>query len=313
MIPNIFFSENEIPIQYSIGTATYFYNEADYVAHKYKNDLSTFYILKRKKKLVIGRIHFLIRDAKAISLPESPFGSFELNETITINVLNDFVCFIFERLQKKHVNNIEISTFPQIYEQQASAKINYVLSNNGFKILATDINHHIPIEGNFKNRIISMQFRKLKKCKKEGLIFKEENLSKLEDIYFFILKCRNERGQILSMDYHQLRNATNCSPERYKLFSVFKEGERLAATVAVIVNEEILYNFYPASKLAFKALSPMVFLTEGLFDYCRRNDYKILDLGTSCMGNQPNTGLINFKEGIGGESSLKFVFEKSLN
>ncbi len=312
MTPNIFFSENEMPI-YSIGTAAYFYNEADYVAHKYKKDLLTFCILKRKEKLVIGRIHFIIRDTEAISLPESPFGSFELNETITINVLNDFVCFIFERLQKKHVNIIEISTFAQIYEQQASAKVNYVLSNNGFKILATDINHHIPIEGNFKDRIISMQLRKLKKCKKEGLIFKEEKLSKLEELYCFILKCRNARGQILSLDYRQLRNVINFSPERYKLFSVFKEGEILAATVAVIVNDEILYNFYPASMLEFNALSPMVFLTEGLFDYCCKNNYRILDLGTSSLAEKPNIGLINFKEGIGGKPSLKLLFGRSLN
>ncbi len=313
MTSNIFFSENEIPKPYSIGATTYFYNEDDCIAYKYKKDLLSFYILKRKEKLVIGRIHFVISGNEAISLPKSPFGSFELYETMTLNVLNDFVCFIFERLQEKHVNNIVISTFAQIYNQQASAKVHYVLSNNGFKILATDINHHIPIEGNFKDRIISMQFRKLKKCKKEGLIFKEEKLSKLKELYFFISKCRNERGQNLSMDYHQLRNATNLFPERYKLFSVFKEGERLAATVAVIVNEEILYNFYPASMLQFNALSPMVFLTAGLFDYCCENNYKILDLGTSSLAEKPNIGLISFKEGIGGKPSLKFVFEKSLN
>ena len=313
MCPNIFFSEDIVPDGYKSNFRTHLYNMNEYVAFKYNGNILTFYIANEKLKQVVGRIHFVITNNSANSLPRDPFGNFELDESISIEVLDGFVSFILAGLRKKKIRNILVSTFAQVYGQRDSAKICYVLLSNGFEISNADMNHHIPVKERFECLIKPMQRRKLLKGRKERLLFKEESLLRLEEVYHFILRCREEKYQSLSLSYAQLRDITNCFSDHYKLFVVRRAGKIIAATVAVVVNSKILYNFYPASAMEFNALSPMVFLTEGVYNYCADNEFRILDLGTSSLREKPNVGLINFKEGIGGAPSLKFVFGKSLD
>lgn len=307
MSPNIFFIENEIPKEYGFEFTIYSYNEASYISEKYGEGITTFFIANRKVKSIIGRIHFVIENNEALSLPRSPFGYFELEESVSAEILNGFILHIFQTLQEKGVMKIKIMSFAQAYNKHAFTRINYVLLNHGFRISLTDINHHIPLEGKFEDRIKPMHLRKLQKCKKNGLVFVEEKVAALSELYHFILGCREERGHGLSLEYSQMKALITKFPEGYRIFSVRKQGVVIAATIVVIVNDEIIYNFFPASAKAYNILSPMVFLDLGLYNYCISKGYKILDLGISTT-----YGLINFKEGIGGEPSLKFVFEKLL-
>jgi hypothetical protein len=71
----------------------------------------------------------------------------------------------------------------------------------------------------------------------------------------------------------------------------------------------VLYNFYPASPLAYNSFSPVVLLNEGLHAFGRASGLALLDLGTSTLPTGLNSSLLQFKRHLGGILSLKLSFE----
>jgi hypothetical protein len=131
--------------------------------------------------------------------------------------------------------------------------------------------------------------------------------------YEFIARCRQERGQALSLSLERVQELFRVFPRQHLLFSVRKPGGEWAAlTIAIQVSEKVLYNFYPASPLADNPLSPMVMLNESLHTYARASGLAVLDLGTSSLPTGPNVSLLQFKRHLGGISSPKLSWQKAL-
>ena len=112
------------------------------------------------------------------------------------------------------------------------------------------------------------------------------------------------------MSYGALAEMFHHFPNEYQIFTVRDKEIIAALTVAIKINKNILYNFYPADSHQYKNFSPMVMLVKGLYEYCIENGFKLLDLGISTENSKPNYGLINFKKNIGADSSLKLTFRK---
>jgi lipid II:glycine glycyltransferase (peptidoglycan interpeptide bridge formation enzyme) len=149
----------------------------------------------------------------------------------------------------------------------------------------------------------------LHKCVKHGFTFQEEPAGKLPEVWQFIRNCRLERTYAAPMPLENLAALLKLFPQDFRLFTVRQHNELAAATVAVRINGQTLYNFYPASPLRFNAFSPVILLTQGLFGFCRQENFQTLDLGTSNLPSGPNFPLIAFKKHLGGEPSLKLTFE----
>jgi hypothetical protein len=112
------------------------------------------------------------------------------------------------------------------------------------------------------------------------------------------------------MSEGQLTELFRLFPNNHFLFSVRDAaGEWAALTVAIQVNERVLYNFYPASPLSYNAFSPVVMLNEGLHAFGRASGLHLLDLGTSSLPTGLNQSLLQFKRHLGGILSLKLTFE----
>ncbi len=132
------------------------------------------------------------------------------------------------------------------------------------------------------------------------------------EVYRFIESCRSERGMDLSLTLDQLvKTVRSCSSD-FLLFAVFQDEEMVAAAITIKVNNRILYDFYYGHSKASNHLSPVVFLLDGQYSYCRQNGFQILDLGTSSLNEKTNFSLLNFKTRVGGTSSMKLTFEKEL-
>lgn len=128
----------------------------------------------------------------------------------------------------------------------------------------------------------------------------------MREAFEFIRNCRSEKGYHLSLTFDALSQLFQDFPRDFRIFSVRTAKNELAAcTVAVRINNDVLYNFYPASPLRFNNFSPAVMLTEGLYQVCRAENYTMLDLGTSALPSGPNFPLMNFKKHLGGQPSLK--------
>jgi hypothetical protein len=57
----------------------------------------------------------------------------------------------------------------------------------------------------------------------------------------------------------------------------------------------------------------MAFLIQNLYEFAVSNHYKYIDLGVSSIRNQPQSGLITFKENLGGIPGIKFHLEKTFD
>ena len=97
------------------------------------------------------------------------------------------------------------------------------------------------------------------------------------------------------------------------LLSVVKDGEKIvAANISIRVNSKVLYNFYHDHVNEYDAISPVVILNEGLYEYCQCEGLQLLDLGTSTRDGKVNESLLEFKIRLGAQTSRKLTFVKSL-
>src|SRR5690606_29099585 len=184
-----------------------------------------------------------------------------------------------------------------------------VLEDSGYSRLLKLKNHSIEITGSLSQVMHPMEKRKLKKCNDFGLKLFHEPVEMLPLIYEFIRLCRKEKKQPLSIDYETLQRSFENFPDNYFIFTVKKSNEIYAATIAVKVNEKVLYNFLPASPAKFNDLSPTVKLIDGMYSYAYKKKFKFLDLGISTTPEGKNEKtLIEFKKHRGGQTSSKQEF-----
>lgn len=152
----------------------------------------------------------------------------------------------------------------------------------------------------------------MRQAREAGLQLKKIDLSNLTDVYLFIFGCQKQRGYSLSMTLSALNRTVEHFSDRFVIFGIY-EGEKLiAASIAIHVKRNVLYNFYCTHLMEYNHLSPVVMLLEGLYSYGRNHYVRMLDLGTSAVNGKPNFGLLDFKLRMGAQPTMKLTFEKTI-
>jgi hypothetical protein len=231
--------------------------------------------------------------------------------SLSAEVVASFLAAVESQLTQVGVQHLHVRSYPLGYDEAGSALLTQALTQQGFRITQTELNNHLPLHEEFTARLHPSEKRRLRKCERHGFQFEQEPPLLLPLAYEFLSRCRQEKGQQLSLPLERLQELFKLFPQHYFLFSVRNAaGEWVALTVAIRVNSEVLYNFYPASPLAYNAFSPVVLLNAGLHAFGKASGMRLLDLGTSMLPEGPNYSLLQFKRHLGGVLSLKLTFEK---
>ncbi len=287
------------------------FNRSNHLRSQNNSALHSFYFLSNDKAVAV--IHFNIDNGIAVSLPRVPFGSVEFSKNLSPEELSDFLDRVEQRLAAMKIKKIIIKNAPLIYVSQKRSLLEVLLLNRKYVATNATLTASIGVDPfDFRTKIRKNELRRLKKCEREQFLFKEIGIEELETVYDFISNSRKERNQSLSMTLHELKQTVGFCPGDFFLFGVFSNNSIAAASVSVVVNKNVLYNFYPARARAFDTFSPMVMLIEGMYRWCQSKDIKQLDLGTSSVENKLNFSLLNFKLNVGGSVSEKLTFEKQL-
>lgn len=196
---------------------------------------------------------------------------------------------------------------PQVYDLQVRA-----LRKHQAKLLYTDLNYHIELDNFSFDKLHDSERRRYKKAEKAGLYFEKCEHPDWKAVYKFIVNDRKVSGYPISMTRTALLESAARFPDRYLLYRVMKENQVCSLTVAVRINDEVLYNFYPADNYDFRKYSPTVFLQVKLCEEAKKEGYKYFDLGTGTEDGLPNKGLITFKKRMGAEESEKGVWRIEL-
>ncbi len=88
--------------------------------------------------------------------------------------------------------------------------------------------------------------------------------------------------------------------------------EIIAACIAILPDDSTCYTLYYDQDLTYKSTSPNVFLLEGIYNWCKTNHIKRIDLGSAHIDNKPNIGLQDFKLNAGAYPSAKLTLYKEL-
>ena len=271
------------------------------------------FCVDKQSKTIYASVDFHLNGAMAESPFRSPYGSFIFSDSLSSQVLQDFIQFSVEQLKLKGVKKIVIRNPPEVYNQVKVEVLRDSMLKAGFKILITETSAVIPIGKNtFKTLLHYSEKKKLRKCRDASFAFQWLPMKELDAVYEFLFRCREKKNFGLSMSLDQLKEITSLFPERYLLSAVKNNEGFCAANISIRVNNDVLYNFYHDHDNRFDNLSPVVFLNEGLYTYCQQHNIKLLDLGTSNQNGKVNGSLLNFKMRLGAQPSRKLTFEKTL-
>lgn len=259
-------------------------------------EVKGFAALHPNSKRIIMLAYFQCIENEAVSLREAPFGGVHCTQAVDNIHIDEFFQFIAEQLSAVGITRVTVKFAPSFYPSSA---INP--SNSETSSLKKEINHHLSITSTaLSNQMAEMQHKRLKKCVAANFNFIQEVPDQLDKIYAFIQTCRAEKGHAISVSLNRLTALTQAHPSRYLIFSCYHQGQLVATSICVAVNDQVLYNFLPVSLKAYNAYSPMVFLLSKIYEYGQQHHFETLDLGTSMLGDLPNEKLVTFKNRMGG-------------
>ncbi|GHB56856.1 GNAT family N-acetyltransferase [Persicitalea jodogahamensis] len=292
----------------------YLYNTTRHLATQRASRPFSVELWDTETQRIVALFHADSDGETAVSLPNAPFGGVEFATGIPDEALIHMLSFVETCCREQHLIRLNIKLPPEGYDQARSSFLQEVYRERGFTVMNSFINHHIPVgDDPFIHKIHPSERKRLRKCQRAGFVTEGWDNPDPGEVYSFLAKSRERQGYALSLDFEQLKNLLTELPGEVKVFVVKDGAEIVSLTVAIRVNQRILYNFCPADNLDYRAFSPTVLLNCALYEYAQNEGIELIDLGVSLdhSGNE-KASLIRFKENLGGLPSLKLTYSKVL-
>jgi hypothetical protein len=261
---------------------------------------------------------YVVLDFDGVGMARSPgqasFGGVQLASGLPLAALHQMLEVVEATLRHRQQRQLVLRSYAFCYDQVGAATLAEALRQRDYPVVLAEENYHLATDRDYVSHLAPAERRRLAKCHRQGLFVEQEPPFLVPAAYEFIAACRRERGYELSLSLAQVEALFRAFPRQHYVFSVRKPGGDWAAvTIAIQVSAQVVYNFYPASKLADNVLSPMVLLNEGLHTFAQASGMAAVDLGTSTLpGDTPNTSLLRFKRHLGGVASLRLSWQKAL-
>lgn len=279
------------------------------------NDLPQihFYLVETESDLILGHVGFSLEESRVYSPFKAPFGGFSLNENLEGVEVCFFVLEVLRRLKVKSVFEMELKLPPLCYGENYKLLSEY-LTFLGFEVSKQEAYQAIPVQGaGLEQLIASMEKRRLRKCIEAGFRFQVLPDTALHQVFDFVRLQRATKGYDFSMNWEALKLIKRSEPSAYVPMAIFDKGKIVAATIGIWASEIVLYNFCPAHDLEYDKFSPVVQLTQGLYEYAASKGALYVDLGTSYLETKPNESLRTFKEHLGAQYFYSCSYRKALS
>lgn len=244
----------------------------------------------------------------------APFGGIQLHsDEVAFTALSTFFSAVEQQLYERGVRQLYLTPPPAIYLPTALPLDFW--QHMGYRLTHEQTLHYIAVtaEQTLRERVIPAHRRRLRKCREAGLIAEEWKDFCPQTVYAWIAERRAEKGYPLSLSYEKFLSLRARFPERYVVFRVLDGTQLAALSVSVRVGPSQLYHYLPAYSPSYTTYSPMILLTEALYDYCRTHQIQLLDLGTSVdAAGHEKPSLARFKRNLGALECPKLSFKKTL-
>lgn len=206
---------------------------------------------------------------------------------------------------------ITISLAPEAHDKNLFMRSVSVLDKCGFKVLYGDINYSLEIDDKqLSRRMVVGHRKKLAKCKRAGFEAKELNRTEWLSAYALLDANRRRKNRNLSMSWNDLNRQDDALPHLIKMFGVYDGSKLLSAAICIRIKPDVLY-VYAWGDSGDSEYAPTIMLASHIYDHCRTNKIRIMDVGIATEFGVPNYGLMKFKENLGFEQSLKLTMIKN--
>ena len=254
-------------------------------------------------------ITFSEEDHLAISLPKAPYSGFKIEGFPSEKTIDKIIVDLIEALSKRGIRRVIIRQRPEFEPTPEFQIVHDGLVRNKFGY-TKEVNQFVPLSQDFEQNLHLMQLRKIKKCQQEQLMFSKETLSTIREVHSFLTMCRTQQGLDINIDSESLKQLFFKLPHNYECYTVRnREKKLLAATIIVIVNDQIVYNYLPGFDRAYKSLSPLSFLLFQLYQVLGNRNYEVFDLGISSVDGELQNGLFTYKKRMAAIHSDRFIYE----
>ena len=300
-----------------LAFAPFLYLEPDHQAlQPHGQSVRSYYLEDEAAGVSVAQL-FVVLDFEGPGLASSPgqapFGAVQLAAGVPAAALHLLLGHAEADLRQRGQRRLHLRGYPFCYDPAGAAQLAEALRQRQYAVTLAEENYYLDPARDYETHLHPSERRRLRRCRRLGLVPEQEPPLILPWAYEFIAHCRQERGQALSLPLARVQELFREFPRQHLLFSVRKpSGEWAALTIAIQVSERVLYNFYPASPLADNHLSPAVLLHESLHTYARASGLAVVNLGTSTLPTGPNASLLQFKRHLGGVASLKLSWQKAL-
>jgi hypothetical protein len=304
------FLEGTVPEGYIFSFTESLFNKS---AHRYlqaKDNWHSYFIVNQKAKIVECAIHFHLQEGFAQSPFKATYGGFDFND-LPEEIILKFVAFIQNQLRKLGARRIFVKLPPHFIDGSKHNQIEDALIRSGFQIVSEEVSSIMEVVDQYGSEIHRSEKKRLRKSTKGNFKFEKIPISEINTIYSFILKCREKKNYSLSMSLVDMQDLATHFPNNVLLFTLKDQEKLIAASICLLVSEEVLYDFYHDHDPSYDTFSPIVMLVKGINDYCFENQIPFIDLGTSMIDDKINTGLFEFKLKLGARRAVKYSFEKN--
>jgi len=287
------------PAAYRIAFEEPLYYQKGYLEIQDHPQVHSLYLLDTLEELIVGKAIFTVEPgSELVSISRAPFGSFVIARELDSNII-------------EHWLN-EVITPKMIVKHPSFIYPNYASETLGKKAssVVMDLNHHIDLTDYSLRNLHNMQMRRIRKCKNAGYQFQSvTGDAAIAETHEFLTKCRKEQGLQINISASKLLRSFNALPSNYHAFQVrTRSGELIAATIALKVTNEIIYNYLPGSLKSFNKYSPMSFLLFRMALSYQEKSFRLLDLGVSSVDGKEQESLAIFKQRMGAKRSDKPIY-----
>jgi hypothetical protein len=292
------------------------YNSVNFnLLNKNKCEQIKFLVFKDNKVrlgLIVG-----LNDNCLISPFSAPFGGFSFkDDQIQIQKIEEAVNELINYSINKKYKSIKVVFPPIIYNDGFISKCISCFSRLGFNTEYIDLNFHFDLNKLNENYIHNILWRNARKnltiSQKYNFIFsKTENNDEFKLAYDVIKQNREARGFPLRMSFEQVFETTSII--ECDSFLLYLDNKPVASAIVFHVTKNIVQVIYWGDIPDYSDKKTMNLLSYKVFEYYKKTNIKVVDIGPSTDKGQPNYGLCEFKESIGCTITPKYSFIKELN
>lgn len=254
------------------------------------------------------RMPVFLQQGLAWSPLKAPFGGIQNPEDLTPENLPGLLREADRWMKATRAARLQVTLAPDAYLGESAASIHQTFARHGYRLLWQDLNYTLATEPPFTSGLRPSGRWKMNRLLREGFRVQEETGTDWAEIFPLFRISRERKGYTLSMTLRELAETTARFPDRYRLWTVTRGEERVAAGLCIRVSPAIDYLFYTADTLTYRRWSPVVLLHQGIAEDAASRGVPTLDLGTASLKGIINAGVANFKRNLGARAGWKLTW-----